>query len=78
MGKHIHPEEGMVYACPACDTATPFERTSQRVRIGAPERFACYTCSAVFDEPVERPMRTRKPDGVERLRTIFGEDDNGE
>ena len=51
-----HPEEGMTYACPGCDTGgTSYQRADGSWR--------CYRCEADFDEPVERENRSTNPEG---------------
>ena len=55
--RHLHDEEGMVYACPNCDNAPVYRRVDREYnnRGFAPDApFVCYDCSTGFNEPVER------------------------
>lgn len=54
MPKHHHPEDGMVYACPACDRAGNLYRREGQSNAKDDSKYRCRECLTSFDEVVER------------------------
>ena len=59
MPRHPHPEDGMVYTCPECDSSAIYRRKGG----GNPylgdhdDDFSCQNCKTTFNEPDERPAK---------------------
>lgn len=53
----IHPEDGMVYACPHCDHAPVRERSPGKALYEPEFVYYCHDCQTGFDDPVERETK---------------------
>jgi rubredoxin len=56
MPRHLHDDDGMVWACPSCDVAGEvWERTHATKDFD--HDFRCHKCGHEFDAAVERPTK---------------------
>ena len=76
MPRLIHPDEGMVYACPYCGTAGDvYRRTRQdNTEVGGDAEFVCHRCDEGRDgipeaAIVEREAKEGGASGVARPRS---------
>lgn len=59
--RYLHPDDGMVYACPECDYVPINRRKQDNTVVAKNNEFVCYECHSGFDEPKERESRQHNP-----------------